>query len=354
VWWWLNELAGLVPAQLHQFYHQRGVTVALLLDGTVGQVFIETAKSAEQVYAFDCSRGSTDHARQAIARRLRQGPKRFGGNRRYQLRIPARAALRTTMTLPVAAEENLREVVGYELDRHTPFTAARVYLAIQQMRRDGDNGQIELEIVVVPRMIVDQASSLAVELGFAAEEIVVAGATPEERPSRPLELDNEPMARSPIARTAPALLGAAALACLAATIYLPLWKMQGELGEVNARLAGVSRAATDAARLQKEIAALEADGRFVGDRKRSTPPATLVLAEVTRLLPDDTWITELQMNGADLQLQGSSVSASALIALLEQSSMMKGAAFRAPTTQDPASGREWFHIATQLQPQATK
>jgi general secretion pathway protein L len=143
-------------------------------------------------------------------------------------------------------------------------------------------------------------------------------------------------------------LGATALVLAAFVAYVPLWKINSRLQAINVRLPEISRTANEAARLQKEIAGVQADGRLVGDRKSQATPVSVILAELTRLLPDDTWIVELQIAGTEVQIQGSSASAPAIIALLEQSKYMKGATFRAPTTQDPTTGRERFQIATQL------
>jgi len=46
-----------------------------------------------------------------------------GRSRRMVLRISAAHSLTRVLTLPLAAEKNLRQVVGFELDRFSPFNA---------------------------------------------------------------------------------------------------------------------------------------------------------------------------------------------------------------------------------------
>jgi general secretion pathway protein L len=345
--WWLAELAALVPGRVQELYRARGLTVTLTLDGTAGEVSIDTAKGREHLFAFDCSRGSVGEVRQTLAKHIRNLPHGRRRNYRWQLRLPAHAALRTTMALPLAAEENLREVIGFEIDRYTPFTAANVYLSHRRLPRDPAANQISAEVVVVPRPLVHRALALADQIGFEPDRVVVGSeADPDQADPLPIEAGAQP--RSKLAAAAPVVLGATALVLAAVVIYIPLGKMYARLGEINRRLPEVSRTASEAARLQKEIAAVQADGRLVGDRKNQSTSVTQILAELTHLLPDDTWIIELQISGVELQIQGSSASAPAIIALLEQSKHMKGAVFRAPTTQDPTTGRERFQIATQL------
>lgn len=57
------------------------------------------------------------------------------GNARHVLVLAADAVLLQTIHLPVAAARNLSAVVGYELDRYTPFEADRLYFVARQERR---------------------------------------------------------------------------------------------------------------------------------------------------------------------------------------------------------------------------
>ena len=74
----------------------------------------------------------------------------------------------------------------------------------------------------------------------------------------------------------------------------------------------------------------------------------IVIDEVTRLLPDNTWLKSFQYANGKLQIQGISSSASALIAILEASQLFNNTRFVSPVTQDRSTGLERFQIATQL------
>ena len=62
-----------------------------------------------------------------------------------------------TLDLPLAAAENLREVLTFEMDRQTPFTADQVYFDYQIVQRDNTNGRISVEMTAVHRADVDTA-----------------------------------------------------------------------------------------------------------------------------------------------------------------------------------------------------
>jgi len=102
-----------------------------------------------------------------------------------------------------------------------------------------------------------------------------------------------------------------------------------------------------ASRTEKEIDELGKDERFLIDRKRDTPSASRLLFETTHILPDDTWLSDWQLSGSEIQLQGFTRSASTVVGLLEQSRAFQGTTYRSPVTQDRVAGHERFHIAAQ-------
>jgi general secretion pathway protein L len=77
---------------------------------------------------------------------------------------------------------------------------------------------------------------------------------------------------------------------------------------------------------------------------------TELLDALTRLAPDDAWLTELQITGSDIRLTGAASSATALLGLIEQSVSFRNAAFRSPVVQDSRLGRERFDLGAQIAP----
>ncbi len=80
----------------------------------------------------------------------------------------------------------------------------------------------------------------------------------------------------------------------------------------------------------------------------------MALEELTRVLPDDTWVQQLDIKGKELQIQGETASSFRLIGLFEQSAMFHDASFRAPLIKGQSSGSERYQLALQMQPMAGK
>ena len=75
--------------------------------------------------------------------------------------------------------------------------------------------------------------------------------------------------------------------------------------------------------------------RALTQRKQATPSSVLVLEALSKILPDHTYVTELHIEGDQLQLVGITRDAPSLIELIEQSAQFTRATFFAPTTQAP-------------------
>ncbi len=85
-------------------------------------------------------------------------------------------------------------------------------------------------------------------------------------------------------------------------------------------------------------------------RKRTTPAGVIVLEALSQTLPDDTYLSELRIEGAKVQIAGLTRDAPALIRLIEQSQHFTHATFFAPTTRAPTDNRERFHIEAHIEP----
>jgi general secretion pathway protein L len=142
-------------------------------------------------------------------------------------------------------------------------------------------------------------------------------------------------------------LGTLALFLLVSAVSLPLLDKRHKIQALEPLLETAGAKAEEALRLRKEVDQLTANSLFLTDKKQSSRPVLEIMDELTRILPDDTWITRLDIKGSELQIQGQSASAAALIPLIESSSMLQDPRFRSPVTQIPRSNVERFHLSAE-------
>ena len=173
--------------------------------------------------------------------------------------------------------------------------------------------------------------------------MVVFAARPDNAPIRVCarEVNGDARARS-YRRALVAALAAAAVFAMSSSA-LDSWfadQRQTAQAEISRRAAAM-RTIVDSSAQDPQLAALL-------QRKRSIPPAIVILEAVSRALPDDSYLTQLRISGARLEIDGVSRSASSLVALLERTEPFRGAQFLAPTTPAALEGAEAFHIAADI------
>jgi general secretion pathway protein L len=67
------------------------------------------------------------------------------------LGIPGSKVIFKRITLPAPTEENLKDVLGYEMDRYTPFALEDVYFDYKIVTRDEANDSIQVLLMVVKK-----------------------------------------------------------------------------------------------------------------------------------------------------------------------------------------------------------
>ena len=83
-------------------------------------------------------------------------------------------------------------------------------------------------------------------------------------------------------------------------------------------------------------------------RKIDTPLVVLVMEQLARILPDDTFLREISFGEGKIEIAGVSADATRLIVLLERSPTFTRATCSAPTTHSANEPGDQFHIQAQV------
>ncbi len=331
--WWTGELAGFMPARL-----RRSSGVGLVVEPTPAGLTVgrDTPGSWEVLATFEDGMAGRWPGRQGA-------PEPAGST----LRLPPDMALQRTITLAAAAAENLHEVVGFQLDRYAPFEPEEVYLGCRVVGRDVDSETTHVAIAVALRADVDALLGAAAGRGLACTRVVVPG----DRSAAELALDLGVSDAAP-SSTRWRLLWAAAAVLLVLDVAVPLVHGHMRLTALRGELATVRREAAAVATLRGDVDQMAEQAAMPVQRWLHSPPLSALLTEVTRLVPDTGWVTQMQIDAGAVQLTGYAASANALIPVLEQSQLLTNASFRSPVTQDPVHGVEQFHLSVDLRKMA--
>ena len=266
------------------------------------------------------------------------------------LRLGAAQVITTAVTPPIAAEPMLAQVVANQVELLAPWPADKALFAHEVTGRRAADGQLDVAITITGKKLVEDLLADAGRLGLAPA-IVDAG----DDPAPPARLNLLPAARSEapagtrrirrlLAMALAVALGLGALGAVRAGLAI-----QGD-SAIDAEIATVRAKAREAGRLRSENEALERHNLMLARLKTEHPSVTITIEHVSRAIPDDTWLAELEVRNKKLRLAGKSRSAPALIARLEAVPGLSAVRFGAPTTRESGADIDTFVIEADLAP----
>lgn len=311
----------------------------------------ETVRLAHRIDGHDRELDAIDLEGQSKAGFWRKARSRFArldlSRAPLTLQIPPGKTLRKTIELPLAAEENLHEVVGFEMDRRTPFRADEVYYDQRILERDTKTGKLNVDLLVAPRGIVDGALARATEWRLRPHRVEAQGSgTPD---SDPLDLMPPNFRKSGTrSRIMFRILMAVALILLTSAIAIPFQQNKTIAERLTTEVSLARLRAAEVEAMRAELDALMTGGRTIVDQRLAEPRAIAVIAELTRILPDDTWAFQVRIEGGEVQVHGYSAVAAKLIEKFEQSELLEDVRFRSPVTRDNRVGLERFHLSARI------
>jgi general secretion pathway protein L len=254
--------------------------------------------------------------------------------------------------LPAAAEDNLRQVLSFEMDRQTPFKADQIYFDSRVLGRDASGRNLNVELVLLPRAQLDQA--IGALPPSAAGSIDGVDAWRADAGGRRLGINLLPQERRARRRDVrlPLNLGLAALAAILLIVNMNE-SLANRAAAVDAMRAEVEKSNNEArqvAALRKTLADSVAGANFLTDKKRNNPLTVALLDDLSRRLPEDTYLERLQIEGGKAQLQGQSKEAAKLIALIGASDCLANPSLQGQIQPDPRTGKERFQITADVKP----
>ncbi len=344
--WWLGELKSLLPDSWREKLQHAMRRVTLEVDADEIVLGVEENRRIEQQQAFPLSRDADlqkQQVRELLAdNELLESPK--------VLMLQSSGVLRKEVRLPLAAESNLWQVLRFEMDRQTPFRADDVYFDWSVIGHDKEAGQVRVDLVVVPRTVIDGTCQMLATRGLGVSCVDV------QHEGRPLGLNLlPPDKRIKVINRRARLnqaLAVGAVILLALAMALSLYLRSHQVAELEEAIADVREEAIRVQRIRDQINDTMESAGFLAERRQLMPMAVDVLADVTRTLPDDTHLDRLVVGQNSVQMQGKSQNAQQLIEKVNESPLMEAAAFRGSTRLDPRSGLEVFEINANLLPQA--
>jgi general secretion pathway protein L len=343
--WWSGELTAMLPAGLRAWV-RRGPDV-LWLGAAGGNAIVRRARTSATLISIPP--GLPPEIQRTEFARACAGID--PDDRCLLLVVPASQVLYRRLVMPAAAAADPRRVVGYELDRQTPFKPEQVYYDVRVSADSAPAGQVALDLYAAPRAEIDPllerfnaigAHPDAVDVQTPRGTLAGIDLMPPER--RPRRIDRRGRANF--------ILG---LVCiLLAVLVLSQWlaNRRAALAEMQDEVQAMRAKATQSEQLRAQLTDALAASKFLVKRKSETPSALAVLDDLTRRLPATAWLDVLTLDDSGgLDIKGEAAKAAALVDTLGSSRLLQEPKLQGVIQPDPATGKERFEMVARVRQQ---
>jgi general secretion pathway protein L len=335
--WWTNQLIALLPAHMQATIKQQDHRIHIETAGGKFNVRTESESLSEELGAFACD------AEDGCNFDLPDAPKET------VLILPADKILVKEMTLPIATEEHLRETLSFQINRQTPFNVDQVCYDCQVTGRDTNSQTLTVKLIIAPRDVTNGLLDKLARNGLSPDRVSVL----DKDHDRVIPVNLLPPRRKKrrwmgIRRKRNLLLATANAVLLLVAVTTPVVQRQMMIDALEPQLEQALEAAKGGTQLRQQVEKLAAASEYLRNKKHSELLVMRAMDEVTRLLPDHTWVSRLDLGSGELQVQGHSTASAALIPLLEASPLLQNVRFRSPVMRIGSTAEERFHLSADL------
>jgi general secretion pathway protein L len=338
--WWFGQLADLLPQRLRRSAPTAADATVITPIGASMQAIEAVAVSVRRS-GKETLLGRFPVAASGLAEAPRPPIKPV------VLRLAEADVLGKTVVLPLAAERDVDQALVFEMDRETPFQPEELYWNHRIAAADRQNARLVVRMVLVPKANVAALLAKLRQAGLGPVRAEI-GSGPDTDFWVPLDSDLHSAQRG-VARLLKPLAACCAALALAAVVT-PFLRQSTAMSALDQSLSAGRAAAAEADRLHAEIGRLAGSADLVEKEREKSGDPLAVLAATTRVLPDDSYLTELQLQQRKLTLSGRSAAAARLIGAMATDSEFHNPSFAAPVTRIETLRQEIFTIVTEVSP----
>jgi general secretion pathway protein L len=269
---------------------------------------------------------------------------RRAGRKPVLLRPPPGAELVKHHTVPTAPKRELDQLLRYELARITPFPADSLYWGWDGHPKHGDKSRTDIVLTMVPKQALAPAIAALDTVGLRARFVEVG---PSDRPGLLAISEGGERSAGPVLFKGLAWI-CAGLAVIA--LLLPLIQQALALRATDAAIAELQPTIAQVETLRRGLTAEGAGREILARELQKTGDVLQVLATITRILPDDTFLTDFALRERQMTISGRSASAPRLITGLSADPAIRNTAFAAPVTRIEGATADVFSIKAEVAP----
>ncbi len=339
--WWLQGLLLLLPERWLARLHHHPDTV--------------TVEQWDNTFIFKHYDGHARQLREERTISLDDEPEQAAINRWLNqqenplhliLLLPPDKCLQKPLIYPLSSEKELRAILEFEMDKQTPFTNEKVCFDYTITQRDTTNNRLRIILYVVLTEVLQKLLGALNFLDFKPARATVGQdgmvTCINFMPAPDSRVNGAPDRRR-LTRLAWIMF-----ILFMVSLYVPLLRHADIIEQFEEQVEQSKAQVMQARILSNKKQTILARVDFLSYQSQRHTPTIRLLQEITKRLPDNTWIHRLVIRDGELQVHGESDVAASVIQLMEESNHFEQVQFRSPVTKNNATGKDQFHLATKL------
>ena len=253
--------------------------------------------------------------------------------------------LKRRLKLPKTALKDVRRILLLELELSTPFLPTDVFHGWTCSNTDG--GEIQVDHVIVKRNLLQPWLDylFAQHIPFASQVAL--------RADEPLlvELLGDVLRQHPqfrrlrrIRLLAFSMMVAGTISCL----VVAHWRESAALDRLVSDVELMKQQATQVRAKLSDLDKISHRTAALHSYRASFPSTLMLWQELTNLLPDSAWLTELKIEKAEIIISGFAQSSAVLLEAIEKAPAFEKVAFASSVMKAPGESSERFTIRAAL------
>ena len=256
---------------------------------------------------------------------------------------------------PLVVKDTLSDVIAFELDRLTPLSPEKAFYDFRILMEDENRIRVLIAAMKAERLqpYLDALTEKGITIGGVGLSAVAAsGLGLKENGSvaddiNLLDKGIHLRPKTPMALTGLllAMLIASGMFWLVSPLQIEEKKTEMIDREIAARKDEVRK--VDA--LKKELDGLEKEIAAITAFRTARPLTINLLKEMTRILPNDVWLSRVRFTDSTAEIEGYAAAATGILPQLENSPYFEKVEFASPTTRDARLNADRFIIKMEIE-----
>ncbi|MFK8068602.1 MAG: PilN domain-containing protein [Gammaproteobacteria bacterium] len=338
--WWFQGLSFLIPQTLKDLFSPVKKRILLQFKDEQLAVIWPNQKTNSQIDYYSIQQTND---LKSLLKRLSKFDKE---KHDISLCIPSNKGLKKTLKLPLSAEADLSHIMEFEIDRQTPFRREDVYSGHRLVKRNPETNTLDAELNVVPKKSVDPQLAKLDKIGVIPTRVELQNNGADYGINIHEKVAPEEEHKTTRYINFALLLLMFLLGLI--TLVLPFKHLDNALKNTEQEIEVSRKEALEINNLKAVWEKSLQKQNLISDKINSRESITVILDELTKIIPDNSWLNRLQLRADTIKLHGESATATDLIGLIEQSDYFSDARFQSPVTNNVSTGNDRFQITAKI------